>query len=139
MSQGCAGHGPSFRSPIAESGLRLPITDFRVGDGRQFQAVHIHLRSSIFHLKSPPAYATSLSPGYARRDIQRRSVAETTSRPARSASPWRGRGRLSVQLPDILVLGCSTTSCAFVRRRGGESQRSEERRVGKECRSRWSP
>ena len=29
--------------------------------------------------------------------------------------------------------------CTFRRRRTGEQVRSEERRVGKECRSRWSP
>ena len=34
---------------------------------------------------------------------------------------------------------CSRTSRAWIRSRSGAHRRSEERRVGKECRSRWSP
>ena len=29
--------------------------------------------------------------------------------------------------------------CGHIERRGRQNKRSEERRVGKECRSRWSP
>src|SRR3712207_655364 len=35
------------------------------------------------------------------------------------------------------VLGCNVLYA--IMRRGGQAVRSEERRVGKECRSRWSP
>ena len=33
----------------------------------------------------------------------------------------------------------STATCLMLREQGYEIVRSEERRVGKECRSRWSP
>src|SRR5256885_12809931 len=41
-----------------------------------------------------------------------------------------------VLLPDLLGLGSVSARAAFVIDKNG---RSEERRVGKECRSRWSP
>ena len=38
-----------------------------------------------------------------------------------------------------LRFGYTTGSCAAGAARGAAELRSEERRVGKECRSRWSP
>ena len=39
----------------------------------------------------------------------------------------------------IFVVGCSSSEMVGARIGKGSSLRSEERRVGKECRSRWSP
>ena len=49
--------------------------------------------------------------------------------------------RLTKTLPDYLLAGrrLGPWVVAFSERASGESARSEERRVGKECRSRWSP
>src|SRR5258708_28955091 len=44
--------------------------------------------------------------------------------------------------PHLVGPPCQTTSCqrpVMIRAAGPFSNRSEERRVGKECRSRWSP
>src|SRR2546430_5396813 len=63
----------------------------------------------------------------------------------------RAAGRLDLQEARQLLDGARTRSCNLVerllrraarlrwRQRGGGLERSEERRVGKECRSRWSP
>src|SRR3989449_9107351 len=40
---------------------------------------------------------------------------------------------------ELLVHGTTIATNALLERRGARVARSEERRVGKECRSRWSP
>ena len=62
-----------------------------------------------------------------------------------------GRCRLAVILPVLSVMGCQPVALPTVvlsthtgglgtpARLDGAAYRSEERRVGKECRSRWSP
>src|SRR5574337_850849 len=54
--------------------------------------------------------------------------------------------RLLIFLPEILIPACVSSSPAFLMmysayklNKQGDNIRSEERRVGKECRSRWSP
>ena len=44
-----------------------------------------------------------------------------------------------VQHSDLMILLARTTPLAEVKRKSDGMSRSEERRVGKECRSRWSP
>src|ERR1043166_1209844 len=57
-----------------------------------------------------------------------------------AAEPWEFGYAVAVSRP--LSLAASPNSCRFCRENftlGAEMYRSEERRVGKECRSRWSP
>ena len=39
----------------------------------------------------------------------------------------------------VMQIGCDPKADSTILLRHGEAVRSEERRVGKECRSRWSP
>src|SRR5438034_9568134 len=54
---------------------------------------------------------------------------------AAGGRPSRARGGRR-PLPDKAFFAARTADC---RRAGGRHARSEERRVGKECKSRWSP
>ena len=48
-------------------------------------------------------------------------------------------GKLYAQGVNIVYIGNSITQGALLKTPVTEAPRSEERRVGKECRSRWSP
>src|SRR5256885_10052204 len=66
-------------------------------------------------------------------------VRGTEERPVRdrARNPGAGRGRTAERAHCVVPCQCASGSGA--QRRCVQSQRSEERRVGKECRSRWSP
>ena len=57
--------------------------------------------------------------------------------------PMGGRGRGSPVLTKSLLFitngGTRASNFRAINKKTGETVRSEERRVGKECRSRWSP
>src|SRR6266540_7170218 len=91
-------------------GLKRPAAIFRVSGGLVLPALGVHLRT---------LRATLLS------------AALTAPLALGSAIPTRADG-LSAPSPLLVALDAPAFSAAR------RAQRSEERRVGKECRSRWS-
>ena len=58
---------------------------------------------------------------------------------AANESAW-GKSRFAREGNNLFGIWCYTEGCGIVPKlRKDEAKRSEERRVGKECRSRWSP
>src|SRR5574341_1275141 len=73
-----------------------------------------------------------------RKSLSRISVSREQDLLDRDA-PFSGRkALLDLGIPDLDCLLLVTT-CIFMNRLESLLRRSEERRVGKECRSRWSP
>ena len=54
-------------------------------------------------------------------------------------SELRGQPVVLYFYPKADTPGCTTQACGIRDHRADYERRSEERRVGKECRSRWSP
>src|ERR1039458_4117491 len=107
--------------------------------GDNVHAGGFHLEDFFFPLRSRIAgemkFAHDWKPGL---PVMRQKAAVQAERdPARGgcgAAIVLRRGRSAIGLAGIDADGCANRLC--VKRRNG---RSEERRVGKECRSRWSP
>src|SRR5574337_219238 len=94
----------------------------------------VSLASQSHHEKPPEATCTSRrNPGFPASTRERpRETFFNTSR-GQSPLPWLGR---NYALP---LATCMETRLPWRPTRGSLTSRSEERRVGKECRSRWSP
>ena len=88
-------------------------------------SVRVHL-SIAHHRKTADAWA----------DLEKRAVMVEILRLAGERFAGKTSDRVSLRLPDRMAAACSEDPTEADRR---VEERSEERRVGKECRSRWSP
>src|SRR5256885_8363930 len=72
-------------------------------------------------------------------DVCSSDLDSSSEAPARSAAPDEIRAALAALDPDELSPKAALEALYRLRRLLEASERSEERRVGKECRSWWSP
>src|SRR2546425_363994 len=89
-------------------------------------------RTGVFGAASPPP-----PHGVSATDVGADTDSEALASPDMEARLWEGQVRGSSP-NDSSRAAVNSSICASVTVSGGAT-RSEERRVGKECRSRWSP
>src|SRR3712207_2497573 len=100
-------------------------------------AVERPLRLTLDHLHALPKTERAVTlecAGNGRLDMRPLPTGEPWGDYAVSTSRWRG-----ARLADVLAQAQPGADGVELRCEGADHGRSEERRVGKECRSRWSP
>src|SRR3989449_1183774 len=70
-------------------------------------------------------------------DLNARNV--IPDEPGRRFTEIVGKGQRMVELQQVIAKVADAPSTVLIQGESGTGKRSEERRVGKECRSRWSP